>query len=85
MEDPSDDFSALRDFVDCRNALKLNSFRPPNVHRPYAESARSECRKKLKLQKVNLFSVGCLCDVALNFNMILTSLCNITLHDVTLA
>jgi len=52
VEDPSDDFTALRDFVDCQNALRLPSFRPPLVHRPYAEVAEAECKKKLKLQKV---------------------------------
>ena len=54
VEDPSDEFTALRDFVDCQNAQRLSAFRPPLVHRSYTEAAEVECRKKLKLQKVKL-------------------------------
>ena len=56
VEDPSDEFRALRDFVDCQNALKLSSFRPPKIHRPYMEAAEAECRTKLKLQRVRFMS-----------------------------
>ena len=28
VEDPSDEFVALRDFIDCRNAQKMESFQP---------------------------------------------------------
>ena len=52
VEDPSEEFGALRDFVDCRNAMKLSSFQPPMIHKEYADSAEKECRSKLKLQKV---------------------------------
>ncbi len=53
VEDPSDEFCALRDFVDCQNALKLSSFRPPHIHLPYSQGAETECRRKLKLQRVS--------------------------------
>lgn len=52
VEDPSEEFSALRDFVDCRNALKLDGLKPSEVNKPFAESAERDLRDKLKLQKV---------------------------------
>ena len=54
VEDPSDEFVALRDFIDCRNAQKLESFQPPKVHQPFSEELEELCRQKLKLHKVKL-------------------------------
>lgn len=50
VEDPSEEFSALRDYVDCQNALGL--CKTSHHHKPFAESAEKEFRSKLKLQKV---------------------------------
>ena len=52
MEDPSDEFRALRDFVDCRNALKMACFQPPAVHEGFGREMERECNDKLKLHKV---------------------------------
>ena len=52
VEDPSDEFVALRDFVDCRNAMKMESFQPPKVHQPFSKELEESCRQKLKLHKV---------------------------------
>ena len=52
VEDPSDEFVALRDFVDCRNAMKMESFQPPKIHQPFGKELEELCRRKLKLHKV---------------------------------
>ena len=52
VEDPSDEFVALRDFVDCRNAMKMESFQPPKIHQPFSKELEELCRQKLKLHKV---------------------------------
>ena len=52
VEDPSDEFRALRDFVDCRNALKMTCFQPPAVHEGFGREMERECNEKLKLHKV---------------------------------
>ena len=52
MEDPSDEFGALRDFVDCRNAMKMECFQPPKIHQPFSKELEELCRQKLKLHKV---------------------------------
>lgn len=52
VEDPSDEFRALRDFVDCRNALAIECFRSPAVHEDFGGELERVCREKLKLHKV---------------------------------
>ena len=52
VEDPSDEFCALRDFVDCRNALKMACFRPPAVYEGFGAEMEKECKERLKLHKV---------------------------------
>ena len=52
VEDPSDEFCALRDFVDCRNALKMACFRPPAVYEGFGAEIEKECKERLKLHKV---------------------------------
>jgi hypothetical protein len=52
VEDPSDEFVSLRDFVDCRNATKMESFQPPKIHQPFSKELEELCRQKLKLHKV---------------------------------
>jgi histone acetyltransferase 1 len=51
VEDPSDEFVALRDYVDCRNAQHLPCFQPPLIHEPFGDHIVQECRGKLKLNK----------------------------------
>ena len=52
VEDPSDEFTALRDFVDCKNALRLDCFQPPKVHEEFGTEMEVMCQQKLKLNKV---------------------------------
>ena len=52
VEDASDEFCALRDFVDCRNALKMACFQPPAVHEGFGAEMERECKERLKLHKV---------------------------------
>ena len=54
MEDPSDEFRALRDFVDCRNALAIECFRTPAVHEDFGGELERACQEKLKLHKVRV-------------------------------
>ena len=55
VEDPNEEFTALRDYVDCRNALKLNlpCFQAPHIHQAFSQVMEGECRTKLKLTKVS--------------------------------
>ena len=32
VEDPTEEFVRVRDFVDCKNAVKLDCFRKENIH-----------------------------------------------------
>ena len=51
VEEPSDDFVALRDYLDCRNALTLSCFQPPVIHEPFGDHTVQECRERLKLNR----------------------------------
>ena len=51
IEDPSEEFSALRDFVDCRSALRLSCLQMEDLHKGSEEPVKV-LRTKLKLQKV---------------------------------
>ncbi|KAH9368815.1 hypothetical protein HPB48_004314 [Haemaphysalis longicornis] len=51
VEDPSEVFTRLRDFVDCRNCLKLASFSKEHLHKGFSEEMRKEAQEKLKLNK----------------------------------
>lgn len=53
VEDPSDGFVRLRDFVDCRNALQLPAFQPPSIHGPFQGKIFSAARDTLKLHRVD--------------------------------
>ena len=63
VEDPSDDFVALRDYLDCRNALTLSCFQPPVIHELFGDHTVQECRERLKLNKVCAWArvAGMLC------------------------
>ncbi|XP_071526683.1 histone acetyltransferase type B catalytic subunit isoform X2 [Panulirus ornatus] len=51
VEDPSDNFARLRDFIDSRNCLKLECFQPPVLLQGFTEAMVEEAKKKLKLNK----------------------------------
>ncbi len=52
VEDPSDEFIALRDIVDASNGLKLEVLRPPLIYQEFNKETAEVCREKLKLNKV---------------------------------
>jgi len=49
VEDPSDDFVRLRDFVDCTNCATLDAFSPQNLHKGYSAAMVKECNQKFKI------------------------------------
>lgn len=51
VEDPSEAFTRLRDFVDARNCLKLASYSPKKLHKGFSEEMQKEAQEKLKLNK----------------------------------
>lgn len=53
VEDPSDNFARLRDFVDAKNCLTLDSFSKAKLKAGFSETMVEEARKKLKLNKVH--------------------------------
>ena len=54
VEDPSPELTALRDYVDCRNALQLPCFQFPLIHQSYSHEIEKECQEKLKINKVHV-------------------------------
>lgn len=52
MEDPSDDFEVLRDFVDSRDCLGLKSFASEKLRNGFTDEMEEEAKSKLKLTKV---------------------------------
>lgn len=52
VEDPSDNFARLRDYVDSKNCMKLESFHPEKLNQGYSEAMVDEAKRKLKLNKV---------------------------------
>lgn len=51
VEDPSEDFVRLRDFVDCQRCKSLVSFQKENVKNGYNDSMYHEARTKFKICK----------------------------------
>lgn len=51
VEDPSQTFTRLRDFVDTKNCLKLESYSRARLHKGFSEDMRREAQQKLKLNK----------------------------------
>ncbi|KAH3703489.1 histone acetyltransferase type B catalytic subunit-like [Dreissena polymorpha] len=51
VEDPSEDFQRLRDFVDARNCMALKSFKPDKLRKGFDEDMVREARTKLKLNR----------------------------------
>ena len=53
VEDPSEDYQRLRDFVDVRNCMKLDSFSPEHLNKGFSKELIKDCQQKLKINKVN--------------------------------
>lgn len=51
VEDPSDDFQRLRDFLDARNCSRLPSFQPCMLQEGFQEEMTAEAKSKLKINK----------------------------------
>lgn len=51
VEDPSQSFQYLRDFVDCQNVSKLLSYQPKFLKEGFNEDMVKEARSKLKVNK----------------------------------
>ncbi|XP_071478143.1 histone acetyltransferase type B catalytic subunit-like [Diadema antillarum] len=51
VEDPSDDFVRLRDYIDCMECTQLSAFAAPNLVKGFSEDMKKEAQEKLKLNK----------------------------------
>lgn len=51
VEDPSENFQRLRDFIDAKNCMKLKSFQPDKLRAGYDEDMPREAQQKLKLNR----------------------------------
>jgi len=51
VEDPSDNFTRLRDFLDCKSCLKLPSYQPEKLHEGFSEDMAKEAQSKLNINK----------------------------------
>ncbi|KAE8741956.1 hypothetical protein FOCC_FOCC012516 [Frankliniella occidentalis] len=51
VEDPSQDFQYLRDYVDCENMMKLASYQTKQLKDGFSEEMAQEARSKLKINK----------------------------------
>ncbi|KAK3612177.1 hypothetical protein CHS0354_016563 [Potamilus streckersoni] len=51
VEDPSENFQRLRDFVDAKNCSKLESFQPRHLHNGFSDEMMKEAQEKLKLSR----------------------------------
>jgi len=66
VEDPSEDYQRVRDFVDTRNCMELESFSPENIQSGFTKEIVQEAREKFKINKVRdevreIFFSGYLC------------------------
>ncbi|XP_064644146.1 histone acetyltransferase type B catalytic subunit-like [Lineus longissimus] len=51
VEDPSEDFQRVRDYVDASNCRHLKSFQPENLKTGFCKDMFTEAREKLKINK----------------------------------
>ncbi|XP_076356515.1 histone acetyltransferase 1 [Tachypleus tridentatus] len=51
VEDPSEEFTRLRDFVDSKNSSKLTSFQSENLLKGFSKEMVSEAQETLKMNK----------------------------------
>nr|XP_039264961.1 histone acetyltransferase type B catalytic subunit-like [Styela clava] len=49
VEDPSENFQRIRDFIDCRNCIDFDCFQPEKLPNGFSKCMFEECNKKLKL------------------------------------
>lgn len=52
VEDPSENFQRVRDFVDVKNCQGLSSFQPSKLLKGFSEDMQKEAREKFKLNRV---------------------------------
>jgi histone acetyltransferase 1 len=52
VEDPSENFQRLRDYVDARNCMKLKNFQPEYLLGGFHSAMAEEAQKQLKLSRV---------------------------------
>ncbi|XP_065053342.1 histone acetyltransferase type B catalytic subunit-like [Rhopilema esculentum] len=52
VEDPSEDFIRLRDYVDCQRCISLPAFTPDNLINGFSDSMATEARQKFKISKL---------------------------------
>uniref|UniRef100_A0A8W8NEZ1 Histone acetyltransferase type B catalytic subunit n=1 Tax=Magallana gigas TaxID=29159 RepID=A0A8W8NEZ1_MAGGI len=51
VEDPSENFQRVRDFVDVKNCQGLSSFQPSKLLKGFSEEMQKEAREKFKLNR----------------------------------
>ncbi len=52
MEDPSEEFVRLRDFVDVKNCMKLEAFSKEKLRDGFSNAMVEEAQSQLKINKV---------------------------------
>jgi len=55
VEDPSENFQRVRDYVDAKNCSTLAAFDPKQLKKGFSDAMVTEARTKLKINKVGLF------------------------------
>lgn len=48
-EDPNEQFISMRDYVDCKNCMELESFKPDNLMKGWSDEMAKEAQQKLRL------------------------------------
>lgn len=51
VEDPSEEFTRIRDFTDCKRCEKLSSFSKSNLKNGFSQEMQDEAREKFKINK----------------------------------
>lgn len=51
VEDPSDDFVRIRDYVDCKSCQTMPSFSEENIRKGFSKDMFEDARKKFKINK----------------------------------
>ncbi|XP_003739261.1 histone acetyltransferase type B catalytic subunit [Galendromus occidentalis] len=49
FEDPSDELTRIRDFLDCKNCQRLSSFHAAKLQKGFTDDMRSEAKEKFKI------------------------------------
>jgi histone acetyltransferase 1 len=57
VEDPSDDFEVLRDYVDSRDCQSLKTYAPENLKKRFSPEMAAEANRVLKMTKVIQFNL----------------------------